>query len=93
MDEVYVDLNSLLHQMSRASRTEAQLLRHIRRNIGRLWMDVSCRGSLYIALDGVASVAKADLQRKRRVENADDARRRGTFDARQFTPGCLLMTQ
>lgn len=88
-----MDVNSLLHQLSRTSTNENQILRGVRRHISSLFRDVSPQAKLYLAMDGPAALGKVPLQRARRVEAAEESLRKGIFDSRQFTPGCLLMTR
>ena len=91
IDEVYVEMNSLLHCTSRSVSTESHLqalvLRHLK-DINRRYRPL-CK--LFLALDGPASLLKLAEQRKRRLDNGITAERTGLFDAQQFTPGCTFM--
>lgn len=92
-DQVYVDLNPFLHIAARQSANLDELIRLFRKNLKNAVGNTARPGSLvYVSMDGPAPLAKLPEQRSRRQDSAISAARRCTFDAQQFTPGCLAMT-
>lgn len=94
-DEIFVDINSLLHSMSRTCNKEVQLLSRVRGHIMGVLRDPMNLNtqSFFFTLDGPAALSKLSEQRKRRSSNAQIAHLKGRFNAQQFTPGCSFMVR
>ena len=70
-DHLYVDMNSLLHQVVRKSRTEAQALDALRVLLHELtWLEHRPRMTLTLSVDGPAPLAKLHEQQQRRLAKA-----------------------
>jgi len=93
-DEVYVDLNGILHTATRNCVSESQVFRFVDRMLRSLISKHTPTKRLYLAMDGPASLAKLALQRMRRESIAQSVYfgTRG-FDAQHLTPGCTFMTR
>ena len=65
-DHVYVDLNSLMHEVGRLAANPADFLQRLRHKLDQLFTAVRPVQSVCIAVDGPAAWAKVTEQRKRR---------------------------
>lgn len=92
-EEVYIDVNSLLHAAARNRADESEILEAIRCHLSSVLAQYQPRRHLFIAADGPAPLSKLAKQRLRRIDNRRDSERWGTFDTQQFTPGCLFMAR
>lgn len=93
-DHVYVDVNTILYTCARIGRERSKVLSTLLAFVHNL-ISIRCQPirSLYLAVDGSASIPKLSLQRLRRKHSGDVAEREGCFDCRQLTPGCVFMTK
>jgi 5'-3' exonuclease len=67
VDHILIDLNSLLYTCARKCTTEVQLFKLLFRELDFLFRDATRpTGSVFIAVDGPASLAKLRTQRVRR---------------------------
>lgn len=86
-DAVYVDVNTILHNYARSTYelgySVDRTLQHIRQFVMTRCQPV---GTLFLSIDGAASIPKLHLQRARRLQP-----NRNGVDCRQFTPGCVSM--
>jgi hypothetical protein len=94
VDHVYVDANSIMHEVGRRANSEGQFLALLAGKLDQLFAVVRPTQTCFIAVDGPASFAKATEQRKRRQTNqrkeAPAAAGRG-FSRNQLTPGVPFM--
>ena len=67
-DHLYIDMNSMLHQVVRQARDEWDALRRLRDMLHELtWLEHRPRATLTLALDGPAPLAKLHEQQQRRL--------------------------
>lgn len=92
-DEVYVDLNPLLHCVARTETSERGIFRRTASLLRTLLRTLVPAERLVLTLDGPASLSKLAEQRRRRLEHSVRCARNGSFDCQQFSPGCLFMTR
>lgn len=86
-------MNSYLYQSAVRSTTPKQVLNQVEKKLTNTLNAIRARRRIYISIDGVAPIAKLDVQRSRRASKSSDAMRSKLFDAQNFTPGCLFMGQ
>lgn len=86
-------MNSYLYQSAVRSSTPKQVLNQVEKKIMSTLNAVRARRRIFISIDGVAPVAKLDVQRSRRASKSSESLRSKMFDAQNFTPGCLFMGQ
>lgn len=114
IDELYVDANCMLHPscfqiLKKASLTlstdklEDEMIEQCIRDLNFLIQYVRPRNHLYVAVDGVAPLAKISQQRKRRYKSYDETTRKNDIKKKynqlpqhswtnaSITPGTLFM--
>lgn len=92
-DNMYVDLNHILHHVCYTSKNTNEILSKLRDYLTMLVVSCKPKKRLYLGADGPAPMAKMPLQRKKRL---DTVKKKEVFDISKnlnlhFTPGTLFM--
>lgn len=93
-DNVYVDLNYVLHYCSYSSHSEDDVFTKLYAFFDCILAELIPTKSLTICSDGVAPLAKLILQRQRRLnvsKNIDSEKTTNDFSTMLFTPGTAFM--
>ena len=92
-DVVAFDLNSMLHNALRNSRTEDQAIVRVFSMLHATLRSIRVRSTVVLALDGAAPLAKIETQRKRRVQSSRRAKRSRGVSGLCATPGTKFMAR
>lgn len=95
-DNVYVDLNFVLHYCSFSSSSEEEVFSKVYTFFDNILVELSPTKSLTICSDGVAPLAKLILQRQRRLnvsKNLSENNNNNNFTTMMFTPGTNFMKE
>lgn len=92
-DNMYVDLNHILHHVCYTSKNTDELLRKLKDYLTMLVVSCKPQKRLYLGADGPAPMAKIMVQRKKRL---DTVKKMDVFDISKnlnlnFTPGTVFM--
>ncbi|RUS28983.1 XRN 5'-3' exonuclease N-terminus-domain-containing protein [Jimgerdemannia flammicorona] len=87
-DTVYIDVNPLIHDTLRSSKTEKMFVKRFFDMIDKILTQCTPTRICYLAVDGPGPLAKLLEQRKRREKNKKKSNGLSTL---QITPGCLFM--
>lgn len=90
-DNVYVDLNYVLHFCSYSAETEENVFSRLRNFFDNILLEIIPTRTLTVCSDGVAPLAKLVLQRQRRLSVSKNISEKKSFNTILFTPGTDFM--
>lgn len=88
-DNLYIDLNHVLHKICHVSTDLKQLIGNLCEYVRKIILKSSPKKRIILACDGMAPLAKLMLQRKRRIKMAKSEN--GIDMSINFTPGTKFM--
>lgn len=91
IDNLYIDLNCLLHKCGYLANTHNQVIKRLSYNIKNILDIVNPKKTLVLASDGVPPLAKTLLQRKRRSNSSKKLEQPKPISSLDFTVGSQFM--